>query len=306
MRLLVVGAGATGGYFGARLVAAGRDVTFLVRPRRAAQLTERGLEIVSPHGDVTVRPTLVGAGDLAEPFDAVLLTVKGYGLDAALDDIAPAVGPTTAILPVLNGMRHVDRIAERFGRGAAVGCLCKVVADLDADGRIVQMTGQQELAYGELDGRSTPRIRAVHEMLSGACFSARLSPSIAAEMWDKWLLLVWLGASTCLMRGTIGEIDAVPGGSAFLSAVFDEAVTVISTVGLGPSAAAIEEVKALARSGNRALASSMYRDLGKGGRVEAEEIVGDLVDRAGRAGIATPLLAAARINLAVHSARLDG
>src|SRR6201997_4314975 len=106
MSILVLGAGATGGYFGGRLAAAGRDVTFLVRPARAANLQAKGLQIKSPHGDVTLKPQLVTAGNIAGPFDAVLLTVKAFSLDRALDDLAPAVGPETMILPVLNGMKH--------------------------------------------------------------------------------------------------------------------------------------------------------------------------------------------------------
>ncbi len=116
MRLLVVGAGSTGGYFGGRLAEAGRDVTFLVRQARAEQLTAKGLQIVSPHGDVTLAPKVVTADMIAEPFDAILLAVKAYSLDAALKDIAPAVGPETTIVPLLNGLRHLDSIAAAFGR----------------------------------------------------------------------------------------------------------------------------------------------------------------------------------------------
>src|ERR1700737_1676555 len=128
MRLLVVGAGSTGGYFGGRLVQAGRDVTFLVRPRRAAQLQERGLQIVSPHGDAIVRPKLVTTDDIDAPYDAVLLAGKAYSLDAAIDDFAAAVGPETTVVPVLNGMRHVDILQERFGKEAVGGGVCKGVA----------------------------------------------------------------------------------------------------------------------------------------------------------------------------------
>jgi 2-dehydropantoate 2-reductase len=208
------------------------------------------------------------------------------------------------ILPLLNGMRHLDRIAERFGRGAVAGGLCKVVADLDPAGRIVQMTGQQDLVFGELDRRSSERMRAIEAFMSGAGFTARLSPWIESEMWDKWLLLVWLGTATCLMRGTIGEIDAVAGGRALLRAVLAEAVGAIATVGIAPSAAAVEEIRELLESGNRRLASSMYRDLGKGARVEADEILGDLVERAHRAGFAVPLIEAAHVHLGIHAARV--
>jgi len=152
MRMLIVGAGSTGGYFGGRLAQAGRDVAFLVRPARAARLRAAGLEIISPHGGVTLHPEFVTAGGIAAPFDAVLLTVKAFSLDAAMDDLAPAVGSATMILPVLNGMRHMDLLAARFGKDAVIGCACKVATMLDNQGRIVQLSPLQELAYGELAG----------------------------------------------------------------------------------------------------------------------------------------------------------
>ena len=159
MRLLVVGAGSTGGYFGGRLAQAGRDVTFLVRPARAAKLRESGLRIVSPHGDATLRPKVVTPETLAETYDAVLLTVKAYQLEAAMEDFAPAIGPESMILPVLNGMRHMELLAQRFSPHNVVGCALKVSTTLDDDGRVVQLSPMQEIAYGELDGALTPRMR---------------------------------------------------------------------------------------------------------------------------------------------------
>src|SRR6202022_4275672 len=217
MRLLVVGAGSTGGYFGGRLVQAGRDVTFLVRPRRAAQLQERGLQIVSPHGDAIVRPKLVTTDDIDAPYDAVLLAVKAYSLDAAIDDFAAAVGPETTVVPVLNGMRHVDILQERFGKEAVGGGVCKVATTIDSDGRIVQLATFQELAYGERDGAVSPRMEEFDAFMRGAGFDARLSRSIEYEMWEKWVLLATLGGITCLMRGDIGEVVAPPGGASFLA-----------------------------------------------------------------------------------------
>jgi 2-dehydropantoate 2-reductase len=212
MRLLVVGAGSTGGYFGGRLSQSNRDVTFLVRPARAAQLRERGLEIVSPHGDVTLSPKLATAAELRDPFDAVLLTVKGFALKAAIGDLAPAVGSGTLILPVLNGMRHVQILKDRFGEAAVGGCVCKCATTLDDNGRIIQLTKLHDLAYGEMDGRPTARIQAVDAFMTSAGFDARLSPVIEVEMWEKWLMLASIGAITCLMRGTIGEVEAAPAG----------------------------------------------------------------------------------------------
>src|SRR6266566_8762530 len=240
MRLLVVGAGSTGGYFGGRLAQAGRDVTFLVRPRRAAQLQEGGLQIVSPHGDVTVRPKLVTADDIVAPYDAVLLAVKAYSLDAAIDDFAAAVGPETTIVPVLNGMRHVDILEERFGKKAVGGGVCKVATTIDSDGRNVQLATFQELAYGERDGAVSPRMEEFDAFMRGAGFDARLSRSIEYEMWEKWTLLATVGGITCLMRGNIGEVVAAPGGASFIRSFLDEVVSVVGAAGQAPKAAFVE------------------------------------------------------------------
>ncbi len=306
MRLLVVGAGATGGYFGGRLAQAGRDVTFLVRPGRAAQLQKDGLQIVSPFGDVTLTPKLATAGQIAGPYDAVILTVKAYSLEAALEDLAPAVGPQTMILPVLNGMRHVDSIKARFGAPALIGGLCRIPAQLDEAGRVVQMGKFHDLAYGEMDGSRTDRILALDAALRGAGFEARLTPGIEREMWEKWVLLAALGGICCLMRGTVGEVAAAPGGRDFAAAIVDEVVTAVRAVGRAPSEDFVASTRETLTKAGSSHTSSMYRDLQKGGAVEADQIVGDLLVRAKQAGIAMPLLSLAYTSLCVYQSRLAG
>ncbi|HTU53984.1 MAG TPA: ketopantoate reductase family protein [Acetobacteraceae bacterium] len=306
MRLLVVGAGATGGYFGGRLAEAGRDVTFLVRKRRAEQLSAEGLRIVSPHGDVALAPKLVTAGGIAGAYDAVLLTVKGFALEAALEDMAPAVGPETMILPVLNGMRHVDVLAARFGAPAVVGCVCKVATTIDAEGRIVQLAKFQELAYGEMDGAASGRTEALDRFMQGAGFDARLTATIAREMWEKWVLLAAMGGVTCLMRGNIGEIEAVPGGADFSAHFLDEVVAVVRAVGEKPSEGFLASARAMLTAKGSGQASSMYRDLQQGKPVEADQIIGDLLARGQAAGIATKLIGAAYAALSVYQRGLAG
>ena len=168
MRLLVAGAGSTGGYFGGRLGQAGRDVTFLVRPARAAQLRERGLRIVSPRGDATLAPKLVTADEITQPYDLVLLTLKGFQLEEGIVDLAPAIGAETMILPVLNGMRHMEVLAERFSPRNLIGCALKVATVLEDDSQITQLTPFQDLAYGELDGSISARIQALDEFMQGS------------------------------------------------------------------------------------------------------------------------------------------
>ena len=303
MRILVVGAGSTGGYFGGRLAQAGRDVTFLVRPARAEFLRQNGLQIISPHGDVTLTPKLVTAETLSAQFDVVLLTAKGFSLDAALTDLAPAVGPKTMILPVQNGMRHVDLLAERFGREVLVGCVCKVATILDDQARIVQLTNLQDLAYGEMDRRASARIAELDAIMRNAGFDARLSADIELEMWEKWVLLATVGGATCLMRGNLGEIEAAAGGSDITLRFLDETVTVVSAVGRTPSEPFVTAAKAQLVQKGSTQTSSMFRDLQKGRPVEVDQIIGDLVARARRAGIDTPLLDAVLTHLSVYQNR---
>lgn len=304
MRLLVVGAGSTGGYFGGRLSQAQRDVTFLVRPARAAQLRDTGLRIVSPHGDAMLHPKFITAEALAGAYDIVLLTLKGFQLDAALSEIAPAIGPQTMILPVLNGMRHMDVLAARFGPDNLVGCALKVSTVLEDDGRIVQLTPLQDLAYGELDGSLTPRIQALDAFMRGAEIGARLSSVILREMWEKWTLLAALGAITCLMRGTIGEVEACAGGTAFAEQLLDEVVGIINAVGEPPAEAFLDSAHQLLTAKGSPLASSMFRDLQRGRPIELENIIGDLMRRGAKVGSVTALLSAAYTHLCVYQKRV--
>lgn len=305
MRLLVVGAGSTGGYFGGRLAQVGHDVTFLVRGTRAAQLREGGLQISSPHGDAVLYPKLITASAITEAFDAILLTVKGFQLDAAIEDIAPAIGPETMIVPVLNGMRHMDIIARRFTSHNLVGCALKVATVLHDNGQIVQLTPLQDFAYGELDGSTSPRIQALDAFMRTADIGARLSGAIRREMWEKWILLAALGAITCLMRGTIGEIEACVGGANFSLQLFEEVVAIVKAVGEPPSEPFLNVAREQLTAKGSSLASSMFRDLQRDRRTEVETIVGDLLRRGLDARVAVPLLSTAYVHLSVYQNRIE-
>jgi 2-dehydropantoate 2-reductase len=304
MHILIVGAGSTGGYFGGRLAQAGRDVTFLVRTARMAQLRANGLEIVSPLGNATLAPRMITVDEIAGPFDVAILAVKAFSLAAALADLAPAVGPETMVIPVLNGMRHVEAITARFGARALVGGVCRIMATIDAHGRIVQLTPMHDLIYGEMDGARSDRVIRLDALMQGCGFDARLSDEVEREMWEKWILLAAMGGITCLMRGTIGEVEAATGGAEFARHFLDEVVHVVRTVGRAPSDKFLAVATQQMTAKGSAAASSMYRDLVQGNRIEADQIIGDLLRRAGEAGLATPLLAAAYAHLSVYQNRI--
>ena len=271
-----------------------------MRDPRAQQLHQRGLEIVSPHGDAKVEPNIVTTAELKEPFDLVLLAVKHYALDAAIADVAPAIGERSAILPVLNGMRHLERLRAAFGGAHVLGGVCIVATTLDADDRIVQLSEVQELTYGELDGAPSERIRTIDQTLQGAGFIARLSSTIELEMWEKWVFIATLGGITCLLRGRIGEVQHAQRGRDLTIAMLDECVAVATATGYAARPPALVRAFNALTDTSSNLASSLYRDLQQGRPTEADAIIGDMCVRGEAAGVKVPLLSAAYAQLSIY------
>ncbi|CAO4147194.1 2-dehydropantoate 2-reductase [Methylorubrum thiocyanatum] len=293
MRILVVGAGATGGYFGARLLEAGRDATFLVRPARAEKLAAQGLSVRSPVGDLHIdAPKTVTADGLAGagPFDLVLLSAKAYDLDTVVADVAPAVGAGTAVLPILNGLRHLDVLDRAFGAERVLGGSCGIVATLTRDGEIRQMTELHTLTYGERDGTRSERIARIEAQMEGARFQARASDKILLEMWEKWVFLATLAGATTLMRSAVGDIVAAPGGLAFIEALHDECQAVAVANGYGAREKVFAGARKMLTAEGSAMTASMLRDIEGNARIEADHIVGDLIERGRANNVATPVL----------------
>ena len=293
MRILVVGAGATGGYFGARLLEAGRDVTFLVRPARAEKLAAQGLSVRSPVGDLHIdAPKTVTADGLAGagPFDLVLLSAKAYDLDTVVADVAPAVGAGTAVLPILNGLRHLDVLDRAFGAEKVLGGSCGIVATLTRDGEIRQMTELHTLTYGERDGTRSERIARIEAQMEGVRFQARASDKILLEMWEKWVFLATLAGATTLMRSAVGDIVAAPGGPAFIEALHDECQAVAVANGYGAREKVFAGARKMLTAEGSAMTASMLRDIEGNARIEADHIVGDLIERGRANDVATPVL----------------
>ncbi|HEX4249038.1 MAG TPA: ketopantoate reductase family protein [Pseudonocardia sp.] len=304
MRILVVGAGATGGYFGGRLTEAGRDVTFLVRPGRAAVLRKRGLRIRGLGKETVLEPKLVLAHEVTAPYDVVVLTVKEAGLESAIADLAPAVGPDTLILPVLNGLRHIDVLVARFGERAVLGGLVFVASMLASNGDVVQLGPLGSMVYGARDGQPDPRLDELHRTLSGAGFDTELSADINTAMWAKWVFIASICTVTCLMRGAIGEVEAVPGGAAFAEAVVAEAASVAAAAGYPVPAEDLERARATVTKPGSPFASSLYRDLDGGNDIEVEQILGDLQARGEALGVPVPLISLVTMQLRVYQNRL--
>lgn len=304
MRFLVLGAGAVGGYFGGRLAEAGRDVTFLVRGQRAAALAEHGLTVESPLGDFTVPVKVATADRVGGPYDVVLLTAKHYDLDAAIDAIRPGVGANTAVLPLLNGLVHLDRLDLAFGPGCVLGGVAYVGAVLLPDGSIRHHNRLSGIAFGEREGGTTERTRAIEREFAGTPVSAPASPDIMREMWEKFVMMGAMAGMNCLLRGTIGEIVATDDGAALMRAALAECQAVAAASGHAPRPQSRERVEAMLTERGSVNSASMRHDLEAGRRTEADAIVGDMLRRARRLGIETPLLRAAWCHLQVHENRL--
>jgi 2-dehydropantoate 2-reductase len=280
VRILVVGAGAVGGYFGGRLLQAHRDVTFLVRHRRAAELAATGLRIHSRAGDAhLILPPTIQAEDINEDFDLVLLSSKAYDLAGAIAAFAPAVGPDTVILPLLNGMRHIDVLSERFG-SAVLGGRCLISATLNEQREIVHLSEIHALSYGELDGTVSKRVKAIEKQFAGAQFESQASTQVLLEMWEKWIFIATLAGATCLMRASIGDIVAAPGGKDFIVNLLGECRSIAAGNGYAPRAAAMERSRDMLTTDDSPLTASMLRDLETGGAIEGDHIIGDLLARA--------------------------
>jgi 2-dehydropantoate 2-reductase len=301
MRILMVGAGALGGYFGGRLLEAKRDVTFLVRPRRAGELKKNGLIIKSPVGDATLpTPPHLLAEEIQTPFDVVIVASKAYGLADTMESFAPAVGPETAVLPLLNGMLHIDRLSERFGSGAVLGGLCMISAVLDPSGVVVHLNDKHGLVFGERDGSTSPRVEAITSAFAGANFHSRPSTKILQDMWEKWVFIAAGAGITCLMRAAIGDIVAA-GAAGLASKLLDECAAIAAKEGFPPSLASTERSRAMLTEPGSLLTASMLRDMERGAPTEADHIIGDLLRRGDRES--SPLLSSAYAHLKSYEMR---
>lgn len=308
MRILVIGAGATGGYFGGRLLQAGRDVTFLVRKKRAELLAANGLVIKSPAGDITLpNPPTVLSENIKSPFDVIILSCKAYDLDDAIASFAAAVGPDTAIIPFLNGMKHLDVLDATFGIDRVLGGQCQVASMLAADGTIHHLSPLQAMSFGERGTPKGDRAKRIETTLQGATFDARASDVIVQEMYEKWVFLATLAGATSLMRASAGVITGAPGGEQFMRALRAEIASVAEAAGHAPRAEFLERTGTLLFSPGSQMTASMLRDIRSNARIEADQIIGDLIHRAETnktVALDVPLLRLVYTHLKAYEAQL--
>jgi 2-dehydropantoate 2-reductase len=232
----------------------------------------------------------------------VLVTVKAAGLDAVTGQLGPAVGPRTAIVPVLNGMRHLGLLNAAFGAARVLGGVALISAQLDPSGDISLLNEGVSLRFGAQDGERTTVVERAAGLLSGAGFPVEVSGNIVAEMWSKWTFIAAAGAVTCLLRGTVGEIVAAAGGDQAARAIVAETQAVAQAAGYPVPDPWVRQTTGMLTAPGSPFTSSMYRDLRQGKPVEVEPILGDLIAAARVHGVHTPLLDAATVALRVYQA----
>ena len=302
MRILVVGAGAIGGYFGGRLLQAGNDVTFLVRPKRAAELASAGLVIKSPNGDVTLKnPPTVQADKLTEKFDVVLLSCKAFDLDDAIKSFAPAVGPQTSIIPLLNGMLHLDvldaeirprararrplrdrRDAEREARGGAAA------ADAVAQFR---RTRRQDVG-------SRPRHRGSHDQRQFR--RGRQREHHAGDVGEVGVPRHARGLDLPDARRPSAISWPRPAAGISCSACSTRCSAIATAAGHAPTGPFFERTKGMLTAEGSQMTASMFRDIKAGAPVEADHVIGDLIARADAAKVPVPKLRIAYTHLKAY------
>ena len=305
MRILVLGAGGIGGYFGGRLAEAGADVTFLVRPGRAAQLARDGLVVKSPLGDIQRAVRFVAAEGLADDgrHDVLLLTCKAYDLEAAIATVAPAVAAGAVILPLLNGMRHLDRLDLAFGPAAVLGGLCQIAATLTPTGEVQHLNRLSVLIFGP---RAPGQDRIAADFAAsaqGAKFDLRLSDDVLQDMWEKFVMLATMAGMTCLMRGSVGDIMQADDGEALMLEMLEECDLVAHAAGHRCREDFLARARALLTERGSTFAASMLRDVERGGPTEAAHVVGDMLARAREARLPSQMLRVAWCHLQTHEAR---
>lgn len=305
MKMLMVGAGGIGGYFGARLLEKGEDVTFLVREGRKKKIEEEGLRVNSRHGDLHLQPALLTKTMQAEPFDIVIISTKAYQLEQAIEDIRPFVGEQTMILPLLNGISHIDQLVSAFGEEAVIGGLCFIETTIGEDGSIVQTSPIHQLVYGDRGGKGAARIEKLKSHFDGTKAEFVLSEDIDQDMWHKYMFITAMSGITSLMESPIGPIRELPSGQTAIQSLLEELEAVMTAIGApikkGIATIQLDKVNSLDDS----MKSSMQRDMEKGQGIEADHLQGHLIEKARQADIPVPVLETVYTKLKLYEASKD-
>lgn len=300
MRIVIVGAGGVGGFFGAKLSRAGDDVTLVARGAHLAAIQREGIRIRSTiEGEYVAKPAAVADVHGLPAADAVLLAVKSFDTDAALEHVRPVVGPDTPVLTLQNGIEGVDRIDAVLGPGHALGGAAYVFATIEGPGVIAhRFLGR--IALGELDGHVTARVERLRDAFARAAVPVELSTEIRRVMWEKYVFICAQAGMSALTRANTGVMRAIPETWRLYRLILEELATIGARAGAGMPADVVDRLMAQADGLAPGTTSSLHHDLLAGRRLELEGLHGHAVRLGERHGVPTPNLFAVYAALKPH------
>jgi 2-dehydropantoate 2-reductase len=294
MRILVMGSGGLGGYFGGLLQRAGEDVIFVARGGSAHlhALQSSGLSVRSPEGDFALRVHATSEPNEVGPVDMVLFTVKTYDLDAAAEAVRPVVGPETAVLCLQNGVDAEGRLGSMLGPSRILGGVTYVSAVIEGPG-VIRHTGDPgDITFGEMDGRMTPRLRPIEASLRRAGVATTLAEDIMRILWEKFVFISAMAGITAVTRVPMGEVFEQAESRQMFRGLLEEAAAVGRSRGLtldGVVERHMAFVEDRVRGSEYEMRASLAHDLAAGRRIELDALSGAVVRMGREAGVSTPL-----------------
>lgn len=305
MKVLVVGAGAVGVLFGSQLQQQGVSLSYLVRPKRAEELSQQPLEVCLPESAIRLTPHCLTQPELssAPAFDLIILTNKAYGLSQVIGDITPAVGDQALILPLLNGLRHLDFLDSAFGAEKVLGGIAKTVATLKTPWQVNVASGYNSITVAAREPSQQAAVSEIVQLFQQSGLTVEQTDDIMGQMWDKFCRMAGLGAVNCLLQGNVGEYMKSDRGGEIALQIFEECCQVATASGHPLSEDSIQGFQRILTNPKSSFNSSMYRDMRNGLPIEGDHLVGDMVARGKDVGVATPMLEIAATVLQVYSRR---
>jgi 2-dehydropantoate 2-reductase len=301
MRIVIMGAGGLGGYFGARLAAAGNDVAFIARGAHLTAIREHGLRVESALGNLHLRDVVAtdDPGTLS-PADVVMIAVKLWDTEAAAEAVRPLVRPGTAVVSFQNGVSKDDVLTSILGREAVIGGVGQIGVVIASPGVIRHTGTMAKLIFGELDNTRSSRVEALLDACTAAGIDAEIAENINLAIWQKFAFLVPMSACTAAMRSSIGPIRANPRTRAFLLDITREVVAVGRALGINLADDFVEQRMAFVETLPPQMTASMQGDLARGNRLELPWLSGAVVELGKRIGVPTPLNRAVADILALY------